>query len=380
MKIVIAPDSFKESLSASEAAALIAEGIAPLLSHAELIPLPVADGGEGTSEALVNATDGQWFSAEVSDPLGRLMEARWALLGDGETAVIDAAAASGLDLLTPESRNPWLTTTRGTGELILAALDQGAKRFIIGLGGSATNDAGAGMLQALGARLLDQQGQELQPGGGALSELAQIDLSDFDPRLQQVSFEIACDVDNPLIGENGASAIFGPQKGADPEMVLALDANLGHFGQLVERTLDKQVINAPGAGAAGGLGAAFLACFNASLKSGVDIVLDAVNIEHHLGDAQLVITGEGRIDGQSLRGKTPIGVARRARKYGVPVVALAGSVGRDIDAVYDEGITAVFSIVPGVCSLDEALKQGPDNLRFAAESLARMLKLSGNLA
>ncbi len=378
MKVIFAPDSFKESLSAPAVAAALARGFQRVIPQLEAVLLPVADGGEGTTEALVSATGGQLFEQVVTDPLGRLITAQWGLLG-GQTepmAVIETAAASGLHLLTLDERNPCLTSTFGTGELVRAALDAGVRRFIIGLGGSATNDAGAGFLQALGAQLLDQAGQALRPGGLALSGLQQIDLSQLDPRLASCRFEVACDVNNPLTGIKGASAVFGPQKGADAQMVAALDAALSHFAKLAEPVTGRDFSLLPGAGAAGGLGAALTGFLNAELRSGIDIVLDALDFDSYLNGAQLVITGEGRIDSQTIHGKTPIGVARRAKRQGLPVVAVAGSVSADAAVVYQHGIDAVFSIMQGVATLPQALQEASSNLERTAESIARLWQIS----
>lgn len=378
MKVIFAPDSFKESLSAPAVAAALARGFQRVIPQLEAVLLPVADGGEGTTEALVSATGGQLFEQVVTDPLGRPVTAQWGLLG-GQTepmAVIETAAASGLHLLTLDERNPCLTSTFGTGELVRAALDAGVRRFIIGLGGSATNDAGAGFLQALGAQLLDQEGQALRPGGLALSGLQQIDLSQLDPRLASCRFEVACDVNNPLTGIKGASAVFGPQKGADAQMVAALDAALSHFAKLAEPVTGRDFSLLPGAGAAGGLGAALTGFLNAELRSGIDIVLDALDFDSYLNGAQLVITGEGRIDSQTIHGKTPIGVARRAKRQGLPVVAVAGSVSADAAVVYQHGIDAVFSIMQGVATLPQALQEASSNLERTAESIARLWQIS----
>jgi len=326
MKIVIAPDSFKESLSAFQAARAIEKGFRDVFPEAEYVLIPMADGGEGTVQSLVDATGGTVIEKRVTGPLGEPVDAFFGLLGDGKTAVIEMAAASGLHLVPNEKRNPLLTTTRGTGELIRAALDKGVEHLIIGVGGSATNDGGAGMIQALGGRLLDQKRQEIAPGGGHLSELAEIDLSSLDSRLKKVKIDVACDVDNPLTGPNGASAVFGPQKGATPEMVRQLDENLSRFADVVEQTLEKPIRHVPGAGAAGGLGAGLLAFLDAELKRGVEIVLEAVQFQERVKDASLVITGEGRIDGQTISGKTPIGVAKAAKQYGIPVIGIAGFV------------------------------------------------------
>ena len=370
MKILIAPDSFKESLSAEQVAIAIESGFREILPSATYVRLPVADGGEGTTDSLLAATQGVLYQTQVSGPMGDIVEAHWGTLGRRKTAVIEMAAASGLERVVKEERNPLLATSYGTGELILAAINQGVRHIIVGLGGSATNDAGAGMMQALGLKLLDAAGEELPAGGGALNRLADIDTSALDPRLSQVKFEVACDVDNPLIGPQGASTVFGPQKGADPQMVLQLDANLAHFSELIRQTTGLNVSQIPGAGAAGGLGAAFLAFTNAELKSGIDIVLDAVDINSQLVDTDLVITGEGRIDSQSIRGKTPVGVAKRAKLYKCPVIALAGSVEGDLGPIYEQGIDAVFSAVPGVVSLDNALQKASANIHNIARNIA----------
>ena len=369
MKIVIAPDSFKESLTALEVANAIADGIAEVVPDAECLRLPVADGGEGTVRALVDESGGQIIVQSVTGPLGPPVEAFFGLLGDGRTAVIEMAAASGLELVAPADRDPMRATTRGTGELIRAALDRGVRRVVIGLGGSATNDGGAGMAQALGARLLDADGEEIGPGGGALAALRTIDISALDPRLSDLEVQAACDVTNTLTGEKGASAVFGPQKGATPEMVATLDANLGHFGRLIEAQLGQEVMGLPGGGAAGGLGAGLSAFVGATLRPGIEIVLDLVDFDARLDGADLVITGEGRIDGQSVHGKTPVGVARRAHARGIPVVVLAGSVGEGYEGVFAEGITAVFPIVSGPQSLDDALRTGAANLSRSARNL-----------
>ena len=376
MKILIAPDSFKESLSAEGVANAIARGFKTIFSNAELVLLPVADGGEGTTDSLIAATKGQRFTQQATGPLGEPVEAFWGLLGDGQTAVVETAAASGLDLIDSSQRDPLTATTRGTGELILAAIDQGAKHIIVGLGGSATNDGGAGMLQALGVGLLDASGEQIPSGGAGLAKLDQIDLSNLDPRLAGVRFDVACDVDNPLIGDNGASTIFGPQKGATPEMVDILDANLAHFAAITQQATNKDIVNIPGAGAAGGLGGAFLGFLNATLKSGIDIVLDTVDFETHLEGASLVVTGEGRIDSQSIRGKTPVGVSKRAKAAGnIPVIALAGGISSDAEVVYEHGIDAVFSVVQGVSTLEGALAEAEDNLYRTAHNVARVMSL-----
>ncbi|MCY8815992.1 glycerate kinase [Bacillus atrophaeus] len=374
MKIVIAPDSFKESLSALEAAHAIERGFKTVFPDAVYSKLPMADGGEGTVQSLVDATNGCIKEQCVTGPLGETVKAFYGLLGDGKTAVIEMAAASGLHLVPEENRNPLVTSTRGTGELILAALDSGVKHLIIGVGGSATNDGGAGMVQALGGRLLDQSGNNIGPGGGALSQLVSIDVTGLDARLKDVKIEVACDVDNPLTGPRGASAIFGPQKGATPEMVHLLDQNLSRFADIAERALGKSCRDIEGAGAAGGLGASLLAFLDADLKRGIDIVLEFVSFEDAVKDADLVITGEGRIDSQTIYGKTPIGVAKAAKKYDVPVIGLAGSLSLDSDVVYEHGIDALFSIVPGVITLPDAFEHAAHYMERTARNIAASMK------
>jgi len=378
MKIVIAPDSYKESLSALEVAQAVEAGFRAVFPQADYVLVPVADGGEGTVEAMVAATQGRRLTIEVSGPLGHPVQAFYGLTGDGETAVIEMAAASGLMLVPPAQRNPLLTTSRGTGELIRAALDAGARRFILGIGGSATNDGGAGMVQALGARLLDANEQALPAGGGALAALARIDVSGLDPRLADCRIEVACDVDNPLTGPRGASAVFGPQKGATPDMVQALDANLAHFARLIQRDLGVAVETVPGAGAAGGMGAAMLAFFGATLKPGIEIVTAAVGLDVQVRDADLVITGEGRIDFQTIHGKTPIGVARVAKRHGKPVIGIAGSLGANVGVVHEHGIDAVFSVLHTPCTLDEALRDAAANVELTARNVAATLLLGAS--
>ena len=375
MKIIIAPDSFKESLTAAEVAAAIEEGFVRQIPEAEIIKVPVADGGEGTLDALVNGHGGQQFQCEVTGPLGKKVMARFGVLADGETAVIEMASASGLELTNPEERNPALTTTFGTGELILDALDKGVKRIFVGLGGSATNDGGSGMMSALGARFLNPNGEELPGGGAALADLDSIDLSGLDPRLRSTEFLVACDVDNPLTGEKGASAVFGPQKGGTSDQLRLLDNALGNYAHVIEATTGKNVASLPGAGAAGGTGAGLLAFMNASLKPGIELVLDVVQFTSVVQGADLVITGEGRIDAQTVHGKTPAGVARAARASGIPVIALAGCLGEGAEKVYDHGIDALFTIVQGPVNLQEALKAGYSNLVKTSENIARTLKL-----
>ncbi|MBP8922612.1 MAG: glycerate kinase [Thauera sp.] len=375
MKIVIAPDSYKESLSALEVAQAVEAGFRQVFPDADYVLVPVADGGEGTVDAMVAATGGRKETVTVSGPLGEPVEAFYGLTGDGDTAVIEMAAASGLALVPPDRRNPLLTSSRGTGELIRAALDAGARRFILGIGGSATNDGGAGMVQALGARLLDLEGRELDGSGGDLARLERIDVSALDPRLAECRIEVACDVDNPLTGARGASAVFGPQKGATPEMVQALDANLARLARIVGRDLGVAVDTVPGAGAAGGMGAAMLAFFGATLKPGIEIVTAAVDLDTHVRDADLVITGEGRIDFQTVHGKTPIGVARVAKRHGKPVIGIAGSLGAEVGVVHAHGIDAVFSVLGKPCTLDEALRDAAANVELTARNVAAVLRI-----
>ena len=375
MKIVIAPDSYKESLSALEVAQAVEAGFRQVFPDAEYVLVPVADGGEGTVDAMVAATGGRKEIVTVTGPLGEPVEAFYGLTGDGETAVIEMAAASGLMLVPAAARNPLRTSSRGTGELIRAALDAGARRFILGIGGSATNDGGAGMVQALGVRLLDLEGRELDGSGGDLARLERIDVSALDPRLAECRIEVACDVDNPLTGARGASAVFGPQKGATPEMVQALDANLARLARIVERDLGVAVDAVPGAGAAGGMGAAMLAFFGATLKPGIEIVTAAVDLDTHVRDADLVITGEGRIDFQTVHGKTPIGVARVARRHGKPVIGIAGSLGAKVGVVHEHGIDAVFSVLSTPCTLDEALRDAAANVELTARNVPAVLRM-----
>ncbi|WP_058120106.1 glycerate kinase [Photobacterium kishitanii] len=372
MKIIIAPDSYKESLTAMEVATAIEAGFRQVMPNAEYIKLPMADGGEGTVQSLIDASNGTIIHHPVTGPLGEQVQGFFGIMGDGKTAVIEMAAASGLHLVSPEQRNPMLTTSYGTGELILAALEQGVEHIIVGIGGSATNDGGIGMAQALGVQLLDNNGQSLGFGGQALAQLATIDISHIDPRLATIKLEVACDVDNPLCGAKGASAVFGPQKGATPAMVTELDQNLAHYAAIIERDLAIDVKHMAGAGAAGGMGAALLGLFKAQLRSGIEIVIDAVNLDAIVKDADLVITGEGRIDNQTIHGKTPIGVARAAKKFNKPVIGIAGCLSQDCGVVYEHGIDAVFSVVPAAISLEQAFKDAALNVELTARNVAAM--------
>jgi glycerate kinase len=376
MKIVIAPDSFKESLTALNVCEAVEKGIKTHFPDAEISKVPMADGGEGTVQSLVDATDGEVIQTRVTGPLGEIVEAFYGILGGGKTAVIEMAAASGLHHVPMDKRNPLITTTRGTGELILKALDHKVEHIIIGIGGSATNDGGAGMAKALGAQLLDAKGAEIKEGGGSLNQLASIDLINLDSRLAEVKVEVACDVDNPLTGETGASAVFGPQKGATSDMVKQLDRNLAHYAAVIQKEMGVHIENVPGAGAAGGLGGGLLAFLSAELKPGVDIVIEATQLESYVRDADLVITGEGRIDGQTIYGKTPIGVAKTAKKHSVPVIAIAGSIGAGSEAVYEHGISALFSVVPGAVALSEALEKADENIERTVKNVASVIRLA----
>ncbi|MDA8493683.1 glycerate kinase [Kluyvera georgiana] len=379
MKIVIAPDSYKESLSALEVASAIEAGFREIYPDAEYIKLPVADGGEGTVEAMVAATQGRVIQVEVTGPLGEVVPGFFGVSGDERCAFIEMAAASGLELLPPDARNPLKTTSWGTGELIRHALDLGVSRIIIGIGGSATNDGGAGMVQALGAQLLTADGQPIAPGGAGLSTLAKIDISGLDPRLAQCRIDVACDVTNPLVGDEGASAVFGPQKGATPEMVVLLDRALAHYAGQIAQELDLDVLTLEGGGAAGGMGAALYAFCGAHLRPGIDIVTDALHLDALVADADLVITGEGRIDSQTIHGKVPVGVARVAKRYQIPVIGIAGSLTADVGVVHQHGLDAVFSVLHRICSLDEALAEAGTNVRMAARNIAAAIKVGQSL-
>lgn len=377
MKIIIVPDSFKESMSAFEATEVMEAGFKKALPNAEYIKIPMADGGEGTVQALVDATYGEIVQKTVTGPDGKPINAFYGITGDRNTAIIEMATASGLHLMKKEERTPLKTTTKGTGELILAALNEGIRHIIIGIGGSATNDGGVGMAQALGARFLDKNSQLIGDGGGALGDLQRIDLKDLDPRLTDLDMEVACDVGNPLTGSQGASAVFGPQKGATEEMIPLLDDNLAHFARILICDHGIDVDKMEGAGAAGGLGAGLVAFLNARLKRGVDTVMEAVNLEAAIEGASLVITGEGKIDNQTAYGKTPMGVAQVAKKYGVPVIGIAGKInhGHEEEAVSEHGLDAVFSIAPGPVALHEAVENASNYTGKLAENIARLIRL-----
>ncbi|WP_285260895.1 glycerate kinase [Halopseudomonas bauzanensis] len=375
MKLVIAPDSFKESLSAEEVASAIARGWQSVYPDADIHLCPMADGGEGTVDAVLAASGGERRELTVRGPLGQPVQAHWGWLEDGQ-AVIEMAAASGLHWVQPAQRDARVTTSYGTGELILAALDAGARRIILGIGGSATNDGGAGVLQALGVRLLDATGEPLAAGGAALIDLQRIELDGLDPRLAGIEILVAADVDNPLCGPRGASHVFGPQKGANPAQVEQLDRALGHFADLMAATLGEDYREVPGVGAAGGLGFAARAVLGARFRPGIELVAELSGLAAAMQGADLAITGEGRLDGQSLHGKTPVGVARVAQAAGVPVIALAGSLGDGYQQVYEAGIEAAFSLAPGPVSLEQAMAEADLQLQSRAADIARLWRLA----
>ena len=374
MNIVIAMDSWKGSLSSTEAATSVSEGIHDVIPDAAIQIVPLADGGEGTVEAVLAATGGNLQTVHVKDPLGRQIQASYGILPSG-TAVIEMAAASGLTLLSEEERNPFYTSTYGTGQLILDAIQKGCRDFIIGIGGSATNDGGAGMLQALGFSLLDTNGTHVIPGAIGLGSLAEIQTAQAEPLLTQCRFRIACDVTNPLCGTNGSSAVFGPQKGASPEQIIKMDMWLEHYARLAHNINPVINANTPGAGAAGGLGFAFLAFLNASLESGISLIMNTVNLEDTICTADWVITGEGQLDAQSAMGKTPAGVALLAKKHNVPVIALAGSITEDASLCNRYGIDAFFPVLETPCSLQEAMdpQTAQQNIRRTASQIFRLI-------
>jgi glycerate kinase len=371
MKIVLAPNALKGCLTATEAVEAMARGVARACPAAEIACVPVADGGDGLADVLVNALRGETLTVTVTGPRGDPVSASFCHVPACRLAAIEMATASGLALLDRHRLNPLLTTTRGTGELIAAALDLGVSHLIVGTGGSATNDGGIGMATALGVRFLDGSGNPVEPVGGALATIQRIDPGGLDPRLAGVRIEAICDVDNPLLGERGAAFVYGPQKGATPAQVRKLDAGLAHLAAVIERDLGLDVRELPGAGAAGGLGAGLKAFLDAELRRGVDLVLDLVGLEAHLHGADLVLTAEGQIDFQTAFGKAPAGVAERARARGVPCLAIAGSVGGGLDALRALGIDAVFSLCPGPVSLEQAMAAGSDFLAAATEQAVR---------
>ncbi|HEX3011181.1 MAG TPA: glycerate kinase [Syntrophomonadaceae bacterium] len=372
MKIIAAPDSFKGSLSSIQAASAMEFGIKRANPDLQVIKVPMADGGEGTVQSLVNATGGKIIAVQVKGPLGDDIDAFYGLLGNGHTAVIEMAAASGLPLIAPGCRDPFKATTYGTGQLIKNALDHGCTEIIVGLGGSATNDGGAGMAQALGVHLLDSQGQELPPGGGSLGLLDKIDLSNIDARIFNTKIIAACDVLNPLCGPDGATYVYGPQKGVPHNSLKLLDQNLSHYGYVIERSLEREIANLPGAGAAGGLGAGIMAFLNARLEKGINMVIRLTGLEQKMADADLVITGEGRLDYQTVFGKTPFGVAATAKKYNLPVVAVAGSLGEGFETLYAQGFDSIFAISDGPITLEQSMDRCEELLASASERIVRL--------
>jgi glycerate 2-kinase len=377
MKLVLAPDSFKGSMTALEVYEALREGAARVVPGAEIVAVPMADGGEGTTFALVAATGGELREVEATGPLPSdrpRVTGQIGFLHGGRTAVLEMASVSGLPLVPPALRDPLQTTTRGTGELLRAALDAGARHVLVGIGGSATTDLGAGMAQALGIRFFRADGRAIEEPmtGGLLAEVASVDLSGLHPAVKESHIEVACDVDNPLLGPTGCAAVYGPQKGATPEIAAALERNLTSAIDVIERAAGRRVRDEPGSGAAGGLGAALRLFLGAELRPGIDLVLEASRFAEKVRGADLVLTGEGRVDGQTARGKTVSGVARAARGAGVPVVVLAGSIGEDVDSLYSIGVTSLFSLVPGPVSLEEAMRSGRPMIAAAAERILRL--------
>ena len=377
MRITIAIDSFKGSLTTSEAGNATAEGFRKIYPDADIYVSPLADGGEGTLDAIVSARGGRIKTVSVCDPLGRKISADYGIIDTDGTAIIEMARASGLTLLDTYERDPLYTTTYGVGELILDAIDEGCRNFVIGIGGSATNDGGVGMLTALGVKFLDGNGKEIERGAIGLKSLASISLNGMKKTLEECKFTVACDVKNPLCGKNGASAVYGPQKGADEKTVAEMDTYLSNYADVTKAILPLSDKDAEGAGAAGGLGFAFLSYLGATLCPGTDIVIKVTDLEKHIKDSELVITGEGRIDSQSAMGKAPVGVARLAKKYGIPVVAIGGGVGEGAVLCHEHGIDAIFPAVRAPISLDEAMKKktAAINLSNTAEEIARLIKV-----
>ncbi|WP_297951434.1 glycerate kinase [uncultured Lactobacillus sp.] len=378
MKFILAPDSFKESMTAKEVCMAMKSGIQKVLPDAQIIAIPMADGGEGTTDSLVDATNGQKYQINVTGPLNQKVPAYYGISGDGQTAIIEMAQASGLCYVAKKERTPETilkTTTYGTGELINAALKHNVKKIIIGLGGSSTNDGGAGMAQALGVKFLDQNQHEITQklAGGALDQIANIDLSSINPRIKDTKFLLASDVTNPLTGPNGASSVFSPQKGADNVTVKILDQNLSHYAQVIDQTISKNVAKISGSGAAGGLGAGLIAFTNAVIHPGVQLIAQETKLEAKIKEADYVFTGEGGTDFQTKFGKTPFGVAKISQKYHVPVISLAGHLGQGIDQLYDEGFTAIFGILAKTEDIEQALKDGPENVSRTTENIVRLI-------
>ena len=375
MKILVAPDSFKESLSAIQVAEAISKGVLKIIPNAEIIKIPISDGGEGLLDALVNDKNGKIITVKVYDPLYRSIAAEYGILNEGTTAVIEMAKASGLELLKEQEKNPCITSSYGTGQLILDALDRGCQKIIIGIGGSATNDGGMGMVKALGGKFINNEGVELTEGGGALGELSSINLTNFDKRISNCKIVVACDVTNKLTGENGASFVYGAQKGGSKEQLEFLDKNLEHYAAIIRNHLGIEIENINGAGAGGGMGAGLMAFLNAELKSGIDLILETLEIKKHIKNIDLIITGEGKIDKQTLQGKTILGIAALAKEYHVPVIAITGKIGDNIDEIYKLGITSIFSIVNKPMKLEEAINDVEYLIQSCIETIIRTIKL-----
>lgn len=380
MKIVIAPQAFKGSISALEAAKAMDKGVRKVFSQIETVLIPVADGGDGTLETLVESSSGTLRTAEITGPLGEITTAHWGAMGDNQTAIIEMARTSGLAMVPPAKRNPLITTTYGLGEMIRHAMEAGFRRFIIGIGGSATNDGGTGMAQALGIHFTDLSGNELPFGGAGLSKLHKIDISQIDPRILQSEFMVACDVSNPLTGPEGASEVYGPQKGATPEMVAQLDQALTHLAQVIRKDLGLEINDISGAGAAGGLGGGLIAFLNGKLRTGVDIVLDTLRLDDKLYGADLVITGEGSLDFQTVYDKAPIGVAKRAKNNGIPVIAVSGSLGNGYTNIHEHGIDAALAIIRYPMTLEESSQNASELITDATEQAFRLLKVGTTLS
>lgn len=373
MNIIIAPDSFKECLSAKEVATNISKGIRAVMPNATIREIPISDGGEGILDVLLDGVGGKRIAMEVRDPLSRNINSHYGILSDNKTAIIEMAKASGLELLKEEEKNPLTTSTYGTGQLIKDALDKGCKKIIVGIGGSATNDGGAGMVRALGAKFLDKNGKDIPEGGGALNKLDHIDLSGFDQRIKEVEVVVACDVSNPLIGPKGASMVYGAQKGGSREDLKVLDKNLAHYSAIIKNGLKIDIANMPGAGAAGGTGAALMAFMNGKLENGINLILETLGMEQFMKKADLVFTGEGKIDGQTLHGKTISGIAKMAKEHGVPVIVITGKVDGNIDGLYALGVTSIYSIVNGPMDLTAAVKNAPFLIRQSIENIMRTI-------
>lgn len=375
MKVVIAIDSLKGSLSSMEAGMAIKDGILAAKPDAEVIVKPLADGGEGTTDALIEGMNGERIDLTVTGPMHTPVDAYYGYLKDTNTAVMEMASAAGITLVPDSEKNPLLATSYGVGEMINDAIQRGCRNFIIGIGGSVTNDGGIGMLKALGVRFLDENGEDAGEGGQALAKIARIDVSGMNPLLKECHIQVACDVNNPLCGKNGSTYVYGPQKGVTEDMKKTLDETMAHFARVTSETLENDYMNTPGAGAAGGLGYAFLAYTGAALTPGIELILDAVGLEEELSGADVVVTGEGRLDFQTAMGKAPVGVARLAKKYNAKVIAFAGSVTKEATACNKEGIDAFFPILRGVCTLAEAMDPvaARNNMTATVEQVFRLL-------